>query len=98
VDITDITRAINNLGQSPGYSGGDVLNQGIVNITDIAAIINDLGGNLSASGDGAGVAAAAASVHAAVSPPPAGNSVGSLFSDTPIAGNWLESQGSVLGD
>jgi uncharacterized repeat protein (TIGR03803 family) len=107
VDITDVTRAINNLGQSPGYYGGDVLNQGIVNITDIAAIINDLGGNLTSSGDSTGVASVAvrssagavipaALAHAAVTPPSGGGLVGSLFSDTRIAGDWLESPGSVL--
>ncbi len=50
VDITDLTRAINNLGLSPGYYGGDVANQGMVNITDIADIINDLGATLNADG------------------------------------------------
>ena len=50
VDITDLTRAINNLGLSPGYYGGDVANQGMVNITDIADIINDLGATLNANG------------------------------------------------
>jgi len=107
VDITDITRAINDLGQAVGYSGGDILNQGSVNINDINGIINDLGANLNASGDGASVAAVQASAgavtpaalaHAAVRPPAAGGLVGSLFSDTRIAGDWLESAGSVLGE
>ena len=108
VDIADVGRAINNLGQSPGYYGGDILNQGLVNITDIAAIMNDLGATLNASGDSAGVAAAAvqssagavtpaALGHAAASPPSAGGLVGSLFSDTRIAVDWLESAGSALG-
>ncbi len=108
VDITDVTRAINDLGQAVGYSGGDILNQGIVNINDINGIINDLGQNLLAAGDGAGTADAAvqssagtagsaALAHAAVSPSAGGALVGSLFSDTRIAGDWLESAGSVLG-
>jgi len=57
VDLTDITRAINNLGQSPGYYGGDILSQGIVNIYDIGAIVNDLGATLNAAGDSATTAA-----------------------------------------
>jgi uncharacterized repeat protein (TIGR03803 family) len=106
VDITDLTRAINNLGLSPGYYGGDVANQGMVNITDIADIINDLGAQLNASGDGANAAGVSAG-SAAVKPaggtvaavvPPADGSIGSLFSDSRIQSDWLESQGSVLGD
>jgi hypothetical protein len=53
VDKTDLTRALNNLGLSAGYSGGDVLNKGIVNIYDVGAILNDLGAKLNANGDGA---------------------------------------------
>jgi uncharacterized repeat protein (TIGR03803 family) len=108
VNTTDLTRAINDLGQPAGYSGGDILNQGIVNVNDVTAIINDLGATFNASGDSAGVADAAvqssagavtpaALAHVAVTPPSAGGLVGSLFSDTRIAGDWLESAGSVLG-
>jgi uncharacterized repeat protein (TIGR03803 family) len=108
VDIKDLTTAINDLGQSSGYPGGDVLNKGVVNVHDITAIINDLGATFNASGDGEGAAAAAvqssagavtpaALGHAAVRPPAAGGLVGSLFSDTRIAGDWLESAGTVLG-
>ncbi len=109
VDIIDLTRAINNLGLSPGYSGGDILNRGMVNIYDIAAIINDLGARLNSSGDSADDAAVAAIAAAgaspgsvpaavAVAPAPAGASIGQLFSDQPIAADWLEGGGSVLAD
>ncbi len=93
VDITDLTRAINNLGLSPGYYGGDVANQGLVNINDIADIINDLGANLNAAGDSANRSPAA---FAAVPPPSAGPSAGSLFSDAPIHSDWLAAQDSIL--
>ena len=129
VDISDLTRAINNLGHSAGYSSGDILNQGIVNITDIAAIINDLGAHLNSSGNSVVVAASGAEVQpsagslstamipvkptaravttsatgktsakGAMSPPSANASIGALFSDTRIQVDWLEPQGSVLGD
>jgi uncharacterized repeat protein (TIGR03803 family) len=122
VDITDVARAINNLGQSPGYYGGDVLNQGMVNITDIAAIVNDLGGSLTSSGDSAAVQPAAGEAsgamipvtpagaavpisatgrrpaHTAVSLPPAGTSIPSLFSDSRIQGDWMESNIPILDD
>jgi len=108
VDITDLTRAINNLGQSAGYGGGDVANQGIVNIVDIADIINDLGGNLSAGGDGADAprtsaaavqpSPAATSTHSAVTPLLAGNSCGTLFSQTQIQESWLDWQAAALAD
>ena len=101
VDITDLTRAINNLGLSPGYYGGDVANQGLVNITDIADIINDLGAQLNASGDSAGVAAAMAPVKSAgraIAPPAVGTAVGLPFSDAPIQANWLTDGGSILSE
>jgi hypothetical protein len=75
--------------------------------SDVTAIINNLSAQLNASGDGtadAAVRPAAGAVipvalgHAAVSPPTAGGLVGSLFSNTRIAGDWLESAGTVLGD
>jgi len=75
--------------------------------SDVTAIINNLSAQLNASGDGtvdAAVRPAAGAVipvalgHAAVRPPSAGGLVGSLFSDTRIAGDWLESAGTVLGD
>ena len=101
VDLTDLTRAINNLGQSVGYYGGDILNQGMVNITDIAAIMNDLGANLSAAGDSAAGHALATSTR----PPSAAavsrsvdTSAGTPFSDAPIESDWLQSQLSILGD
>jgi uncharacterized repeat protein (TIGR03803 family) len=101
VDITDLTRAINNLGLSPGYWGGDVADQELVNINDIANIINDIGANLNASGDAVGVADAAVqpstpSARAAASPPAAGNSVGTLFSDSAIQADWLDGASSIL--
>ena len=119
VDITDLTRAINNLGLSPGYYGGDVLDLGIVNITDVTAIINNLGATLNASGDGAAVAGEASGAmipvtpagaavpisasgrrpaHAAVNVPPAGTSIPSLFSDSRIQGDWVESNIPILDD
>jgi len=64
VDQADLARAINNLGQSPGYYGGDVANHGIVDIDDIAEIINNLGDSLSATGDSLGVAASGMAVAA----------------------------------
>ena len=108
VDITDLTRAINNLGQSAGYGGGDIANQGIVNIVDIADIINDLGGNLSAGGDGADAprtsaaavqsSPAATSTHSGVTPLLAGNSGGTLFSQTQIQESWLDWQAAALAN
>ena len=102
VDITDLTRAINDLGQPAGYSGGDILNQGIVNISDIAAIINDLGANLSAGGDSAVAAASGAAHNAtpaeAMTPAPAGPSIGQLFSDQPIAEDWLACEYPIFAD
>jgi hypothetical protein len=101
VDITDLTRAINNLGLSPGYYGGDVANQGMVNITDIADIINDLGAQLNAGGDSAGVAAAMAPVKPAgraIAPPAVAAAGASPFSDAPIQADWLTDGGSILSE
>jgi len=104
VDITDLTRAINNLGLAAGYSGGDILNQGIVNIYDIGAIINDLGATLNASGDSAVVASAGSvgstseeSTAVAANQPSASSDL-PVFSDTPIQSDWLDPQLSVLAD
>jgi predicted outer membrane repeat protein len=106
VDITDLTRAINNLGHSAGYSGGDVLKEGIVNIYDVAAIINDLGAHLNGIGDSAGVTASGAAAVANSSAvksaatgaviPSSGASVSAIFSDTTISADWLEPEASVL--
>jgi uncharacterized repeat protein (TIGR03803 family) len=100
VDITDLTRAINNLGLSPGYYGGDVANQGLVNITDIADIINDLGAQLNAGGDSAGVAAAMAPAKSAgrAIAPPAVAAGASPFSDAPIQADWLTDGGSIFSE
>jgi len=96
VDIADIGRAINNLGLSPGYYGGDILNQGLVNLTDISAVVNDLGGSLSASGNGgAGAnAAVSASGAAAVAIPatPPIEPTAPWFSQTPIQADWLAAE------